>query len=236
MLCVAALIPARDEADVVAETVAAVRAVPGVDVVIVVDDGSVDGTAEAARRAGARVVAHASGRGKGAALRTAIEALAAESGGADFDAVLLLDADLGRSAEQAAALLAPIAGAASDMTIAAFPKPPAGAGGFGLVKALARWGIRRLSSPGFYPEAPLSGQRALSAAALRAVSPLADGYGVEVAMTVRALRAGLRVAEVPTTMTHRHTGRDVAGFAHRGRQFVDVAATLIALAMEPRTR
>ena len=69
---------------------------------------------------------------------------------------------------------------------------------------------------------------------MRAVRPIASGYGVEVALTIKALQAGLRVLEVPTTMTHRHTGRDVSGFLHRGRQFVDIAVTLATLALDGR--
>ena len=69
---------------------------------IVVDDGSVDGTGETARRAGAEVIRHASNLGKGAALTTAFEALQAERraarpGGAEagrvLQAVITLDAD-----------------------------------------------------------------------------------------------------------------------------------------------
>jgi hypothetical protein len=51
---------------------------------------------------------------------------------------------------------------------------------------------------------------------------------------VRALRAGLRVVEVPTTMAHDATGRDPSGFAHRGRQFLHVARALVILALERR--
>lgn len=54
---------------------------------------------------------------------------------------------------------------------------------------------------------------------------------MEVALTVKAAKAGLRIMEVPTSMGHAATGRDVAGFMHRGRQFVHVAAALVRLAM-----
>jgi hypothetical protein len=66
------------------------------------------------------------------------------------------------------------------------------------------------------------------------VTPFAFGYGVEVALTVRALRSGLRVLEVQTTMSHDATGRDAVGFAHRGRQFLHVARALARLALERR--
>jgi Glycosyl transferase family 2 len=224
------LIPARDEAETVAETVRAARALEGATRVVVVDDGSTDETGDLARDAGAEVlVRHAPG-GKAAALEDGLRRLLA--GDPVPDAVLLLDADLGGSASEAAALLAPVLTGAADMAIAAFPPAPAGSGGFGLVKGLARAGIHALGSRGFEAAAPLSGQRALGHRALAVAMPLGRGYGVEVALTVRALRAGLTVAEVPTAMTHRHTGRDAAGFSHRGRQFVDVAMTLFGLAFE----
>lgn len=221
-----AIVPARDEADTVAATVAAIRALPGVAAVLVVDDASSDATAEAAELAGAVVLRLPRSAGKGAALEAGLEA------SRDAEAVLLLDADLGAGAGRAAALLAPIAAGEADMTVAVLPRP-AGSGGFGLVKGLARAGIARLGG-GFAATAPLSGQRALTRAAVEAVRPLGFGFGAEVVMTVRALRAGLRVLEVPAEMSHRATGRDMAGFAHRGRQFVHVAAALCALAREAR--
>lgn len=219
------LIPARDEAGTIAETVRACRELRGVADVIVADDASTDGTGRLAAEAGARVVTLRRRSGKGAALRAA---LAASPGGGRVH--LLLDADLGASATHAADLLAPVMAGRADMTVAVFP--PSSGGGLGLALGLARWGIRRLS--GFEARAPLSGQRALSTAALERVTPFANGYGVEVAMTVRALRAGLRVSEVEVPMSHRFTGRDAAGFAHRGRQFAHVALTLLRLAAEPR--
>jgi hypothetical protein len=76
--------------------------------------------------------------------------------------------------------------------------------------------IRRLS--GFRAAEPMSGQRALSQQAVTAVRPLAAGFGVELGITVDAVRAGLRVMEVPVEMEHAPTGRDLQGFLHRLRQ------------------
>jgi hypothetical protein len=119
--------------------------------------------------------------------------------------------------------------------VAILPRPH-GKAGFGLVKGLARWGIRRMGN-GFEAHAPLSGQRALNRRAIDVATPFAHGYGVEVALTIRVLRAGLRVLEVPTTMSHAETGRDLSGIVHRGRQFAHVARTLTRLAIErsPKT-
>ena len=78
----AVIIPAWNEADRIGATVRAAACLPGVDLVVVVDDGSADGTASVAARAGARVVRHARNRGKAAALETGAEAVRLlESGG-----------------------------------------------------------------------------------------------------------------------------------------------------------
>jgi len=228
---VAVLIPAHDEEPRIAATVAAAAAIPDVTTVTVVDDASADRTAEAAESAGARVVQLPRNVGKGAALDAGLAHVPQEA-----DVILLLDGDLEDSAAQGALLLAPIARREADMTVATFP-PVAGKAGFGLVKGLARRGIHTLGGPAahsFTANAPLSGQRALTRPCLELVTPFAFGYGVEVALTVRALQAGMRVVEVPTTMSHDATGRDVSGFAHRGTQFVHVAWALVRLAFERR--
>lgn len=223
---VIALIPAHDEADRIAATVRAVAGVPGIDRVLVIDDASSDGTARIAADAGADVIELQENRGKGGALQAGLDAVAERA-----DVVLLLDGDLADTAGEAGLLLAPVLNGEADMTIATLPRPPK-SGGFGLVKGLARWGIRALS--GYEPTAPLSGQRVLNRAAWEAATPFATGYGVEVALTVRAARAGLRLLEVPTSMGHAATGRDLAGFRHRGRQFVHVAAALMKLRRDLR--
>jgi hypothetical protein len=42
-------------------------------------------------------------------------------------------------------------------------------------------------------------------------------------MTIDAVRAGFRVAEIELDLEHRATGRTLGGFAHRGRQLADIA-------------
>jgi hypothetical protein len=145
----------------------------------------------------------------------------------------MLDADLGESASQASLLVEPVLQGEADMTIAGFPRPT-GKAGFGIVKNAARRGIHEMGSSSFPATAPLSGQRAMTRSCVQVVTPFAFGYGVEVALTIRALRAGMRVIEVPTTMTHAATGRDIAGFLHRGRQYVHVRRALRRLRRETR--
>jgi glycosyltransferase involved in cell wall biosynthesis len=223
-----AIVPAHDEAERIAATVKAAKTIPGVVRVLVVDDASTDDTAQRATAAGADVLRLERNVGKGQALQAGLERIRPGK-----DVVLLLDGDLGETASQGALLLEPLLAGQADMTIARFPKPTSRAG-FGLVMRLARWGIRRYGRADFEAASPLSGQRALTPAAAEAVTPFEPGYGVEVALTARALRAGLRVVEVDTTMTHAATGRDLAGFVHRGRQFTDVARALMALRRDRR--
>lgn len=207
-----AVIAARDEGGRVGLTVEAVRSL-GVDEVVVVADGSTDDTATEARTAGARVLLSRRPAGKGAALERGLGAAA----GADV--YLLVDGDVGASAKAADALLQEVLEGRADVAIGILPADPRH-GGFRIVKRMARGVIRALS--GFAATEPLSGQRAVSREVLDAVRPLAGGFGVEVAMTVDAVRAGFRVVEVPVPMQHAPTGRDLAGFVHRARQGIDL--------------
>ncbi|PKQ19972.1 MAG: glycosyl transferase [Actinobacteria bacterium HGW-Actinobacteria-6] len=224
---VIALIPAHNEAERISATVEAALGVAGVTRVVVIDDGSDDDTARLAGDAGAEVIALPGNVGKGGALQAGLDAVRAYA-----DIVLLLDADLASSASEADALLGPVLSDTADMTVAVLPRP-AGSGGFGLVKGLARHGIAVLGG-GFQATAPLSGQRALNRRAWVAAEPFAPGYGAEVALSVRVLRAKLRLLEVPATMSHAATGKDLAGFMHRGRQFVHVLIALVRLGVERR--
>lgn len=213
---VVALVAARDEAGRVGPCVSALRAL--VDEVVVVDDGSSDATAAEAAAAGATTLRTGRRLGKGRALQGAIERLEAA------DLWLLADADLGETASGLGVLVELARSGEADLAIAVLP--PARAGGFGIVKRASARAIHTLS--GFRAQEPLSGQRALRAAAMEAVLPLAPGFGVETAMTIDAVRAGLRVVEVAVErLDHRPTHRDLRGFVHRGRQGWDIARAVL---------
>jgi UDP-N-acetylmuramyl pentapeptide phosphotransferase/UDP-N-acetylglucosamine-1-phosphate transferase len=212
------VIPAYRAAATIADTVRAARQLSGVQEIIVVDDGSDDGTAEAARSAGAdAVIALPANRGKGAALSAGIAI-------ANANQLLFLDADLGRSAAQAGPLLDALSEISGPgMTVAVLPSRPGG-GGFGLAMALARVVIRLLS--GLRSEAPMSGQRAISAPLIRHIG-IAPRFGVEVALTVEAAHIGAAIREIPLPLEHALTGRDLSGFLHRARQFKDILRFLL---------
>ncbi len=212
---VLAIVAARNESQRIAATLSGLaRAFPDASV-WVADDGSADGTAEIAERAGATVVP-AGRSGKGQAMTAA--AMAA-LGGIDSDdpIVLLCDGDLGSCASELAALVDAVDRGGADLVVAAFSTRASG--GLGIALAFARWAIRRRC--GLSTRAPLSGQRAMRVGVLREVLPFAPGYGMELAMTIDAVRAGHRLLEVPLELSHRPTGRTLAGFAHRGRQLFD---------------
>ncbi|WP_067802855.1 glycosyltransferase family 2 protein [Actinomadura formosensis] len=220
----AVIIPAKDEADRIAATVKAAQELPGAGLVVVVDDGSSDGTGRAARDAGARVVRHSRNRGKGAAMETGAEAVRLLDDDRDQPRHLLfLDADLAETAREAAPLVEPVRAGDADMTIAVFTTTVK-LGGHGFVVRLSREGIRRAT--GWEPAAPLNGQRCLTRAAFDAALPLAAGFGVETALTIDLLRQGFRVREVEVPLAHRATGTDWRAQLHRGRQFRDVARAL----------
>jgi glycosyltransferase involved in cell wall biosynthesis len=216
---VVAVIAARDEGATIAETVRAASALPGVVEVVVADDGSRDDTARNASAAGAVVLRTPRSAGKGGALEAAVGRTAPAS------IWLFLDGDLGRSAAGLAPVLDVVRAGRADVAIAV---PPPLGGGFGIVRRFASAAIRALC--GLATRAPLSGQRAVSDAALRRVRPFAAGFGVETAMTIDAVRAGLRVVEVSAPFTHRPTGRDVAGFLHRGRQGLAIVRVVLVRA------
>jgi glycosyltransferase involved in cell wall biosynthesis len=223
------IVTARDEADRIGATLAALAlAFPGAPV-WVADDGSADATPEIARDAGAQVVRSEQAIGKGgAATRAARDALrhawVAVGDKEEKSIFILCDGDLVESAGELGVLAEAVGRGKADVAVAAFATRVGG--GIGLAVAFARWAIRRRC--GLRTKAPLSGQRALGAGALADVLPFGHGFGMEVGMTIDAVRAGHRVVEIELDLAHRATGRTPAGFAHRGRQLVDFALAYLA--------
>ena len=218
------IVAARNEADRIAATVAALAAaLPGAEI-WVADDGSDDSTAEVALAAGARVVSRGKPHGKGgnmtAAATAALDGVPSDAPGI----ALVCDGDLGESAGALGQLVAAVQQGRCDLAVAAFRRRVGG--GFGVALRFARWAIR--SRCGYEARAPISGQRAMRLEVLRAVLPFASGYGMEVGMTVDAVRAGYRVQEVELDLEHRATGRTLGGFVHRGAQLRDFARAWLA--------
>jgi glycosyltransferase involved in cell wall biosynthesis len=200
--------PAHDEAATVASVVARTpRTVAGHPVVVVVvDDGSADATADEATRAGAEVLAFAENRGLGAAVRAGLD-LGARRGAA---AVVFLDADGEYAPEELHRLVAPILSGQADYVVgsrfAGHPRrmrPHRWLGNRVLtvaVRALVRrHGVRGLTDG-------QSGYRALSPAAAAAAEVIHDFNYAQV-LTLDLVAKGFRYAEVPISYAFREHGR-----------------------------
>jgi len=207
-----AIVPAYNRHDTVAATVRAIRAIDGVDSVLVVDDGSTDATASQAQSAGASVERIERNVGKGGAVARGIEVSGAPQ------CYLLLDADLGESARHATALLEPVVSGTAAMSVGTFPESGRSRG-FGLVKRAAATIVERAT--GLEMTEPLSGQRAIAGSVLRSVEP-APRFGLEIGLTLDIAARGHHIVEVSAEFEHRPTGRDLAGVMHRMRQGRDL--------------
>ncbi|NLG84939.1 MAG: glycosyltransferase, partial [Firmicutes bacterium] len=172
----------------------------------------------------AEVIRHPKNMGKGAALNTGLAVLR----GRPFEALALVDADLGPSAAEFARLLAPVLEGRAEMTIARFP-PAKKRGGLGLAKGFCRLGLRLFTGRWF--ASPMSGQRVLAATLLARLPGFAPGWGCEPALTIGVHRLGGRILEIPVAMSHAETGRSLKDFIHRGRQLLAAAGVFFRAAL-----
>jgi Glycosyl transferase family 2 len=222
------IVTAYNEADLIGATLDALATAFPAAHVLLADDGSTDATVSVATARGAHAVSAGRMLGKGeAATLAAREALsnAKALGDAERTPVFVLcDGDLGESAGELVTLARAVADGEADVAVAAFSTRVGG--GFGFALGFARWAIRRRC--GLRTGAPISGQRALSGQALIDGLPFAHGFGMEIGMTIDAVRAGHRVVEIELDLAHRASGRTIAGFRHRGRQLIEFARVYVA--------
>ena len=186
--------------------------------VVVVDDGSTDGTAAAAERAGATVLRHSGNLGKGAALRSGMRF--AETAG--FGAVVTVDADGQHPADEAARVaLHPAAREAlvlgvRDLRRDGAPWPNRFSNGFSNVFLSWFGGVELHDSQCGLRRYPVPDTLALAARS--------DGYAFEAETLLRAARLGWQIAELPVRVvyppptehvSHFHGVRDPARIVFR---------------------
>jgi dolichol-phosphate mannosyltransferase len=213
---VAVVLPMYDEADNVAPLLARlaeVRVASGLDLIaIAVDDGSRDATRARLVEATQeypflRWVAHASNRGLAPTLRTGIAA-ALDERQPPVDAIACMDADLTHAPEDLPRLIAPIAQDRADFVLGSRYVPGGRMRGVPwirqVISVVGNAAVRRLLG---VPVADLtSGFRAGRAGVFRAITLDEPGFGIQLEGSVKAFRAGFRVAEVPITLGVRKNG------------------------------
>lgn len=168
-----AVIPAYNEARTIGQVVRTAKACRLLRDVIVVSDGSTDGTGQIAQRLGARVIELSPNQGKGAAVVTGVNAT-------DADVIVLLDADLvGLRVKHIQQLIAPVNQGQADMTIGMFKS---GRKITDLSQRLAPF---------------LSGQRAIVRSIFDGLTELElTRYGVDITISRFAKQNGLRVQTI----------------------------------------
>lgn len=234
---VACVIPARDAAARIQATVAAARALPGVEVVVVTDDGSSDETARYAAASGAIIASHQRARGRAAAIESGVNALGVleqRDRRPECGTVLVLDAGLGASAAAAQQLIGPVVTQRADLVVG-IPARTAGQAdeSLDLVATTAARGIAELA--GWTPRAPLATNRCLTRRAYELASPLAAGDGADVGMTIDLLRAGLRVQEVEVDLDDAEAVAGLAARLDRALVLADVTRALAARGLVHRS-
>ncbi|MFN3597810.1 MAG: glycosyltransferase family 2 protein [Rubricoccaceae bacterium] len=216
---VAVVIPALNEAASIGRVLADL---PPVGLVVVCDNGSTDGTAALARAAGATVVP-APRRGYGAACLAGLAYLAALP--TPPEVVVFLDADYSDHPDELPLLARPVLDGAADLVIGsrvALAAP-------GALLPQARWGNRlacalmRLRWGARFTD--LGPFRAIRYGALARLGMTDEAFGWTVEMQVRALRAGLRCAEVPVRYRRRVGVSKITGTV---RGTVLAGATILA--------
>jgi len=206
---VAAIIPAYNEKDRIPAVLDAIKAASLVDEIVVVSDGSTDGTYELVRADPAvKAVALEVNRGKGGAMRAGAEST-------DADVVLFLDADLiGMDGEKVDAIVRPLIDDSADMAIGIFKS---GRGATDLAQFIAPY---------------ISGQRAMRRDTFIGIPKLeAVRSGVETAITKYFRSRKLRVRRV-TLKGCTHCMKEeklgfARGFAGRMKMYYDISKILL---------
>ena len=175
--------------------------------VVVVDDGSSDGTAAVAHQHGADVVvSHQRNRGLGAALRTGL----ATANELDARAAVYVDADGEYPPEQIPDLLAPIEAGEADYVLGSrYLGHRTGQSVFRLVGNLAFTGLLSLASGRRITDGQ-TGFRAFSRRALECAEVIHD-YNYAQVLTLDLLKKGMRMREVPVSYARRTEGSSFIG-------------------------
>lgn len=220
------VIPAYNESKNIGEAVIRVReALSNIHhEIIVVDDGSVDGTFQIASRQGVVVVRHERNRGKGAAFRTGV-------GLATGNITLQIDADLQFLPSEIPTLIGPIVRGQADIALATRFRSGAGVepGSVSLRNRLGNFAASLMTSFASLRRITdiQAGFKAFKTAAIKDLDFRQDGFSYEPEIVILASRRGSRIIEVPITYVKRRHGSSKINFLHDAYQISKtIAATL----------
>jgi glycosyltransferase involved in cell wall biosynthesis len=215
---IAVVIPALDEEDAIGRVIADIPAVVGE--IVVVDNGSRDGTAMAASAAGARVVREPE-RGYGAACLAGIAALTSP------DIVVFLDGDYGDDPRELTWLVEPILRGEADFVIGSRTKGHSAPGALAPHQRFGNWlACRLIKLIWGVPYTDLGPFRAIDHRALQTLAMRERRFGWTVEMQIKAAAAGLRIREVPVSYRARIGTSKISGTI-RGSVFA--GATILTL-------
>lgn len=206
---VAVVIPAWNEAEAIGPVVAEVLR-EGVGEVIVADGGSTDGTPEAARAAGARVLG--AGRGYG---RACAEGAAAASPGCDV--IAFMDGDGADCPEQLPRLARPVLDGAQDFVIASRTRGVRAPGSMNWHQVLAGAVAGRLIGALYgvrYTD--MCAYRVIPRNVLARLGMAEMTYGWNIEMQMKAARLRLRILELPVPYRCRAGGQSKVAGSLRG--------------------
>ncbi len=200
---ISVIMPALNEEDAVGKVLADI---PGwVDDIVVVDNGSTDGTAEVALSGGARLVEEKK-RGYGAACLAGIAALE------ECDVVVFLDADFSDHPEEMALLVDPIVRGRADFVIGSRTSGMTDPGALHIPARLGNWLACNLINIFWrFRYTDLGPFRAIRSRSLEELRMRDEGYGWTVEMQIKAVRGNLRIEEVPVGYRRRIGRSKISG-------------------------
>jgi glycosyltransferase involved in cell wall biosynthesis len=226
------VIPAHDEVESLPRTLADLREHAGAHDVLVVDDGSEDGTAAVAREGGAQVVRHAVNLGVGGALQTGLR-FAYQHG---YDIGVQFDADGQHDARDLAAVVAPVLAGTCDVAIGSRYLTPTGYH----APWTRRIGMRLFSwltgvATGRSVADTTSGFRAYGRGVMQALQHELPHDFPDAPLLISLARSGFRLMEVPAHMRERRAGKS---FYTLGKSlyypYKNLLASLMALLQRPQ--
>jgi glycosyltransferase involved in cell wall biosynthesis len=204
---VVAVVPCLNEAPSIGRVVERLRG--RVDRVVVVDNGSADGTGAAAAAAGAEVVREER-RGYGRACLAGVRAAGPADGGRDV-VVVLLDGDAADDPEDLPRIVGPVLRREADLVVGSRALGSREPGSMTPQQRFGNWLAARLMRRLYgLPVSDLGPFRAIRREALLALGMREMTYGWSVEMMVKAARAGYRYREVPVSY-HRRIGVSKVG-------------------------